>query len=347
MTWTIKDQYCLLFLWAEHDLDNYWINNERPVHDGKPDVEAIRWTMKQIVGMAGALDTMHNPRNVNLAPKKKYARHGDIKPENILWYNSPNDSRGIFVIADLGLTTLNSTKSRSMQPGRFVPVTAGYRPPECDLKGGVVSRAFDVWTYGCLLLELVCWILGGQAHRKRFETYRKTVYITNTKSEIFFDIIESSDGKTGYAVSVKKEVTKVLPLPVFALHDQLLTPVQWIADLHNHEYCTQFVHELLDLIEDQMITVVSAVRERIKTDDLHQRLKDMYRQVTDDSSPYCQIPFPEPRRPKVIRAVDATLHDDALALIKEKEPKLGVHDSSQYGKTQASKTPKQLADLGN
>jgi serine/threonine protein kinase len=209
MTWTYRGQCCLLFPLATIDLDEYWSLNGPPIREGKPDAGDLCWIAKQIFGMAGALDTMHNPKYTNLTPEKKYARHGDIKPENILWYKSPTDPRGIWVISDLGLTTFNSTKSRSMIPGQFVANTPDYRPPECDLEGGMVSRAFDVWTYGCLLLELVSWALGGQELRKEFEKRRRSIYVTNVKSEIFFDIQIAKDTETRHVVMVKPEVSKV------------------------------------------------------------------------------------------------------------------------------------------
>jgi serine/threonine protein kinase len=230
MTWTIRNHCCLLFPWAEQDLDHYWSHNEPPIRDSAPDANALRWIAKQIRGMAGALDTMHNPKPTNLAPAKKYARHGDIKPENILWYKSPSDARGIWVIADLGLTTFNSTKSRSMQPGQFVPGTPDYRPPECDLKGGLVSRAFDVWTFGCLLLELVSWALGGQKLRTEFDKKRRSIYVTNVQSEIFFDVRVADNSKTGYAVMVKQQVTKVSALSL----EQFMT-------MGNHDTNSQLV----------------------------------------------------------------------------------------------------------
>jgi hypothetical protein len=209
MSWKTKNDYFLLFVWAEYDLDDYWAQHVPPVKAGAPDTKAIQWIAKQIVGMAGALNTMHN--NPRLTPdQKRYARHGDIKPENILWYRSPSDPKGILVLADLGLTTFNSTKSRSMQSGRHVAVTPVYRPPECDLVGGVVSRASDVWTYGCVLLELVCWALGGQELRNVFEGERSTLFRpTNVRSSIFFDVVIVENGKTEFAVSVKEAVSEV------------------------------------------------------------------------------------------------------------------------------------------
>jgi serine/threonine protein kinase len=212
MTWTTKNphQYCLLFPWAGNDLDFYWEQNNPPINGVNPDIGVVRWIAKQITGMAGALDAIHNPRydDTHLKPKKKYGRHGDIKPENILWYDCPNDERGIWVIADLGLTAFNTTNSRSNVPGEGIPVSPGYRPPECDLEGGVISQAFDIWTFGCLLLEMVCWALGGQTNRAQFKAHRMTPYITGIGSNIFFSIDLKGQGR-GFAIGVKRQVSEV------------------------------------------------------------------------------------------------------------------------------------------
>lgn len=210
MTWTIKSQHFLLFPWASKDLESYWSQTRAPINaDGvRPDVLSIRWISKQILGMAGALNAIHDPKR--LAPGPKYGRHGDIKAENILWYRSPTDEKGILVLADLGLTTFNTTKSRSKVLGKSLSVTPGYRPPECDLEGGVVSRSFDIWTFGCLLLEMACWALGGQELRDQFEEKRTTLYINGCGSNIFFAIEKTEEGK-GFVCKVKPEVSEVSP----------------------------------------------------------------------------------------------------------------------------------------
>lgn len=195
MTWSIDasihGRYCLLFPWAEGDLQLYWEREIHPCSGMEPDLDAIQWVAKQIVGMASALKMIHSPRyNKNLEPRQKYGRHGDIKPENILWYPpSAQTPRGVLVVADLGLTTFNSTQSRSNVPGEGIPVSPGYRPPECDLEGGKFSRAFDIWTYGCLLLEMVCWLLGGHQNLEDFETHRETPGINGVETDIFFDVL--------------------------------------------------------------------------------------------------------------------------------------------------------------
>jgi serine/threonine protein kinase len=163
------------------------------------------WTSKQILGLTEALHQIHNPKHLAEA---KFGRHGDLKPENILWYESPKDLMGILVIADFGLGSFNSAKSRSNIPGEAIPVTPNYRPPECDLEGGKISRSFDIWTFGCLLLELTTWALGGKELRAAFEEARTTPYITGISTDIFFDVERQGDSNK-FVIKRKQEVTKV------------------------------------------------------------------------------------------------------------------------------------------
>ncbi|KAI8161636.1 Serine/threonine protein kinase [Colletotrichum sp. SAR 10_70] len=45
--------------------------------------------------------------------EKRWGRHGDIKPENILWFQEYEKIKDFLVISDFGLTSFNTTNSRS------------------------------------------------------------------------------------------------------------------------------------------------------------------------------------------------------------------------------------------
>jgi hypothetical protein len=117
---------------------------------------------------------------------------------------------------------------------------------------------------------------------------------------------------------------------------------QRIAKLHNHEYCTQFFHDLLDLIENEMITVVSVEIKRIRSHELHDRLHAMYSRINGQPDSYCSTPCPYLRKSKPRVAVEANLHVYASQEIELVRNKLDVFQ----GFTQASMTPKQLTGLG-
>jgi len=205
MTWTMEGRYNLLFPLARCDLDEYWEQNQRPILDAS----TVRWMSKQIVGIASALHAIHEPPSNSIIPpdEHRYGRHGDLKPENILWYDSPEDSKGILVVADLGLSQFNSKKSRSMDSNDQVPVTPRYKPPECDIVGAKVSRSYDIWTFGCLLLEWVLWAFEGQHARGDFLYELMSPYPSGSQCDTFFDMIVQHDREC--QVVIKPQVIQV------------------------------------------------------------------------------------------------------------------------------------------
>jgi serine/threonine protein kinase len=206
----------LLFPWADCDLGKYWKNeNNKPPYDpttGHMYTKSMEWVSRQILGLASGLNEIHNPTHLHDRSDMRYGRHGDLKPENILWLKSMEDPNGILVIGDLGISAIHREISRSNQPGKDIPHSPDYRPPECDLKGGTISRAFDIWTLGCLFLEMICWTLGGMKLVEAFETDRANVMYLglNSCTNIFFHIQERKVG--GYVIHVKDEVLQVRTL---------------------------------------------------------------------------------------------------------------------------------------
>jgi serine/threonine protein kinase len=125
-----------------------------------------------MAGIASALSSIHNftvtyplsvdgPGNVRLQKDAKlsvekseelYGRHGDIKPENILWFQETpdtDDEAGILQIADFGLGRFHGRESRSNVHPDGVVGSPTYEPPECKLHRPV-SRAYDIWSLGYL-----------------------------------------------------------------------------------------------------------------------------------------------------------------------------------------------------
>lgn len=147
---------CLIFPWADGgNLIDYWVKFSQAPHPPN----RLRWIINQVVGLSSALEESHE---INM-------RHGDLKPENILWFKQDNGQE-IFQIADLGLATFHqkelNTGLRINTPTITPPGTSRYEPPETDeqrsnKKPTARSRAYDVWSMGCILLELLLWLLGG------------------------------------------------------------------------------------------------------------------------------------------------------------------------------------------
>jgi hypothetical protein len=155
----------LIFDWADCDLLRYWKDRHN-----EPEfiLKNVLWLAEQCVGLASGLEQIHRygsleQENCRGDPsfKKLYGRHGDIKPENILWYRDSHQGLGTLRICDFGVSEFHSTQSRSGIRNSHVASSPYYRPPEWELQDGTISRSYDIWTIGCLYLEFLGWLLGG------------------------------------------------------------------------------------------------------------------------------------------------------------------------------------------
>jgi serine/threonine protein kinase len=201
-----REEYHLLFPWAEGDLLAYWMQDAKP----RKTHPNFMWTASQIHGIVEAVHFIHNPNPtmLNCNGEAMYGRHGDIKPENVLWFVRGGSK--ILVISDLGLSVVHREKSRSNVPGYKIPATPNYRPPECDMAGrdGHISRSFDIWTLGCLFLEFVVWSLEGWVGRQNFRSQRFSPYITAADEDVFFDVVALKDEADKYAFKIKDKVNQ-------------------------------------------------------------------------------------------------------------------------------------------
>ncbi|RDW87216.1 hypothetical protein BP5796_02910 [Coleophoma crateriformis] len=103
-------------------------------------------------------------------------RHGDIKPENILRFiNRSDDYLGVLKLADLGraqqhlfVTKMRDTKEKELCRTRW------YEPPDLEEvlyeeAKQKISRLFDIWSMGCVIFEVVLWLLHGRGAIQSFQ----------------------------------------------------------------------------------------------------------------------------------------------------------------------------------
>lgn len=114
---------------------------------------------------------------------------------------------GTLVVSDFGSSTTNTLRSRSNIPFDKISMTPTYRPPEYDFGERLGSRADDIWSLGCVLLELVCWGLGGGEMVKSFAQDRISPYRNAIVSDMFFEATVVSNGRQ--LVRVKRQVSEV------------------------------------------------------------------------------------------------------------------------------------------
>ncbi|KAI1176227.1 hypothetical protein F4777DRAFT_588102 [Nemania sp. FL0916] len=159
----------LLFPWAHGgNLATYWEKHD----NNRGDRKNLRWIMKQLVGICSALVVLHQDAN------NGHGRHGDLKPENILWFLGHDE--GCLKIADMGLSTFHEEEANTRQRNKdnIITITPSgtfrYEPPEMDKdrhNGRPRSRQYDIWSMGCIMIDLLVWLLYGYDAVKRF---RKT-----------------------------------------------------------------------------------------------------------------------------------------------------------------------------
>ncbi|KAK1522511.1 CMGC protein kinase [Colletotrichum costaricense] len=281
-------EYLLLFPWAECDLLDFWKRNTAI----KRNHSFFLWTVDQIRGITGALSFIHDPKDEDLRHpngQPLYGRHGDIKPENILWFKS--EGLGKLVLSDLGLTRTHRQESRSNRPGENIPVSPNYRPPECDMEGvkGRISRSFDIWTLGCLILEFMVWVLDGWEGYEKFKERRMSPYITSHDTPIYFEILRVAGEQ--YAFNIKESVTKEFDR------------------LRGHRSCSQFINDLLTLVQTRLLIVQSEDLKRITSADLLESLKTMERKCEVEA--YCLTSISSNVKVPVILPAHARLNEMA------------------------------------
>jgi len=98
-------------------------------------------------------------------------RHGDIKPDNILRFKDGGSWLGTLKLADLGRAKLHKEVTRKR---KVIEIdkwhTKKYEPPDVFIGQGdqSMSRLYDIWSLGCVFLELLLWVLYGETELHKF-----------------------------------------------------------------------------------------------------------------------------------------------------------------------------------
>ncbi|KAK4235365.1 hypothetical protein C8A03DRAFT_17883 [Achaetomium macrosporum] len=312
------DTYCVILPWAECDLKSLWKTSSLgdPLH--KPN---LLWMLGQCQGLASGLQSIHLYQTTETATDGKadvsrtnnriFGRHGDIKPENILLFpnhTNPEDL-GRLVLADFGLSRFHSEITKTYFTYKDIITTMTYRPPECDMEGRNVSRSFDIWSLGCVLLEFVAWYLGGWDLVNEFVNRRKTEnpLYRGWLVDDFFEIVrhEKSSPGTVY-VRVKCEV-----------HDFINNK------LHAHPQCSKPVQDLLDFVMKRMLVVESkSIGKRADCAEVHKKLQELYQTV---SNLEMLEATPRPKVESLPEAVEMPLNSHARQIAQSRYMELRTH----------------------
>lgn len=147
-----KRQY-FMFQWADGgSLRDFFETHERIL-----DEDFVKEVIGQLAGLAAALDQLHN-----WGEGDGSWRHGDLKPENILRFEDGTRT-GTWKIADMGLARHHfAPTGRRSGPTSTQNGTPLYGPPEAVTSSATArSRLYDIWSLGCITLEILVWLMDG------------------------------------------------------------------------------------------------------------------------------------------------------------------------------------------
>jgi hypothetical protein len=125
-------------------------------------------------GLANGLDYLHNfrPPASSIEEDERITKHGyhhDIKPRNILVKGTR------LILADFGLSRLRDSDEDTKTMWKHTPPT--YGAPEArdrlTFEARWIGRAYDIWSFGCVLSEIATYALEGAALVQNFRKDRE------------------------------------------------------------------------------------------------------------------------------------------------------------------------------
>lgn len=272
-----KGSYHLVFLRAKGNLRNFWEQNPHPQFT----LDTVLWSLRQMIGITQGLRIIHTFEVSNPIPvteiemetpqgkakmsvssgEERYGRHGDLKPENILWF--PDPAGAICQITDFGLGRFHGRDTRTKAAPYTIWSSPTYEPPECHIYLPV-SRAYDLWSLGCMFLEWVSWMLNGWQAIDDFSRSRvEQSFIMNQEGVI------SDDYFWSLVIEGNKRDARVRN-----------GVEQWVLSLRAHPRCSRLIHDILNIIMQDLLCIVPSLRSNAAS--LHNNLNGLFSRVEGD-----------------------------------------------------------------
>jgi serine/threonine protein kinase len=175
------DDFFLFFPLAECSLKACFANE-----DHTRDREFFVWMIGQLFGLAQGIHAIHGNAesgSTSLSPNptndEKIGYHHDLKPDNILLckngkhsmppFSKTEQRYGRLQISDFGLGRFREAATGSVSVN--VKGTPTYAAPESTTQRSQ-SRPYDIWSYGCIVIETLVWLLEGPQGLKSFISCR-------------------------------------------------------------------------------------------------------------------------------------------------------------------------------
>ncbi|KAI1420106.1 hypothetical protein F5Y12DRAFT_792268 [Xylaria sp. FL1777] len=233
-----KREFSFVFPWAEHgNLWDFWVRQK----DERRDREYFIKVFQQLTGLACAINELSDRR----------LRHGDLKPENIVCFKTDDglpagdekepNAMVRLVIIDVGLAKMHEENTRVRSKTETKVSTRRYAAPELEIQPNEkLSRRFDVWSMGCIFLEIAIWLVYGTEKLLEFTNCH-----TSEPGKFKFFVIEPSRERLGVGE---------WPTSVARRHP---TVNDYISGIQKDPRCSNdtAIRRLVDLIAEKMLVV--------------------------------------------------------------------------------------------
>lgn len=187
--YTIHQTHNFLFPLADGDLKHFFRQQHRI-----PGFQSDNDVFQALYELASAVEAVHNyfSDTFNI---RKIGCHYDLKPDNILYRS------GKLILTDFGLSRLSDEHEGSKSMYR----NGGgeYWAPECvsiqeDFKKLHVGRSSDMWSFGCVLAEMLTYLQEGSTGVQNFSEKRVILFQGYWECKSFHEGTKPSEAVTNW-----------------------------------------------------------------------------------------------------------------------------------------------------
>jgi len=177
---------------AEMDLESFMGN-----HPDREDIGDLdrNWFLTQLKGLANALVTIHDLMVIH---------HHAIKPANILVFKDPPAGvKHRMKFTDFGSSGNGISEGTDVSAKSGNNWTTPTLPPEAHGRK-LSSRPRDVWSLGCVVLDLLIWYHEGWEAVKKF----RSETVSESSAWCYFDVKEGQNVLTGRVSTALRELAQ-------------------------------------------------------------------------------------------------------------------------------------------